>query len=452
MNEVHVPPNQMPPRSTPRASQNQASRAVNGSVIAQAVVAIAIAAGAYLVLIYFQQYFGQGLRYRQMFFTHWTEFLCLALAFWSLLSLVARWRQCSRRAACISNTTFPRSVPQDDEDLKRLIVSLRQTGLKYGDDCVAARAERLIEEFRTSGDLVAVADVLNAESEDARVELDSSYAPIRIFAWTIPLLGLIGTVLGIGQALSEFAIFLASGAQKPEEVRAALYQATFSLGTAFEATLVAVLLTVIVAATYLLVSQKERALLRNLDYLCHTALLPHMRKETPSAVQALNGSSPGALEAQELMVEQLSLLRSDLASAHSQLADWTAQSLSQGSATNEEISRHLAATEALHGALGESLKALLESSNGARQTDSDAAKPAVRARKRSGEKREESEIAPLLTQRANEADTAAIRTTLLELRDSISEVSPVLRRLAGHLREQAGDAEPPRSIAAGGGA
>lgn len=441
MSELHVPHEFLP-----KAKPSRASETISLSPIGQAVVAIAMAACGYLVLIYLQQYFGQGLTYRQMFFTHWTEFLCLALAGWSLFSLFVRWRKCSRRSECIGQSKFPRSLLQDDEGLDRLILSLRQTGQKYGDDCVAARAERLVEEFRASGEVAPLAAVLSAES---LAELDSNYMPVRIFAWTIPVLGLIGTVLGIGQALSEFAIFLASGAQKPEEVRAALYQATFNLGAAFEATLVAVLVTVIVSVTYLLLHHREKTLLRNVDDLCLTALLPHTRKESSSLVQNTNGDSPRALAGQEMVIEQLSLLRGDLASANNQLADWTMQSLSQGNAAKEEISRHLAATEAFHLALGESLKALLESSKIGQSAPSDSATPATRGRKRAGERRQDDGDAPLLAPLQNQADTVAIRTTLLELRNSISEVSPVLRQLAGHLREQAGDVEPARSMAAG---
>jgi hypothetical protein len=441
MSEMHIPREFIPKDKPERASQ-----AISSGAIAQAALAIVMAACAYLVLIYFQQYFGQGLRYRQMFFTHWTEFLCLALAGWSLFSLFMRWRKCSRRAECISRSTFPRSLLQDDDGLNRLIVSLRQTGQKYGDDCVAARAERLIEEVRVSGEVASVEAVLSAESV---AELDSGHMPVRIFAWTIPLLGLIGTVLGIGQALSEFAIFLASGAEKPEEIRAALYQATFNLGAAFEATLVAVLLTVIVSVTYLLLNHREKALLRNLGDLCHTALLPLLRKGSSSQVQNPSSDSPRALAAQEMVIEQLSFLRGDLASANRQLAEWTMQSLSQGHAAKEEISRHLAATEALHQALGESLKALLESSKSTQSTAAtDPTKLASRGRKRAGGNHDEGGDAPLLDPLQNHADTAAIRTTLLDLRDSISEVSPVLRQLAGHLREQAGDVERPRSMAA----
>jgi hypothetical protein len=441
MSELHIPRGFMP-----KAKPDRPSQRMNGSAIGQAVLAIVMAACAYLVLIYLQQYFGQGLRYRQMFFTHWTEFLCLALAGWSLFSLFVRWRKCSRRTECISQSKFPHNLLQDDEGLNRLILSLGRTGQECGDDCVAARAERLIGEFRASGEAASVEAALSAESV---AELDSSYMPVRIFAWTIPVLGLIGTVLGIGQALSEFAIFLTSGAQKPEEVRAALYQATFNLGASFEATLVAVLITVIVSVTYLLLHHKEKTLLRNLDNLCHTGLLPLMRRESPSLVRNTSGDSSRALADQEMVIEQLSLLRGDLANANNQLAEWTMQSLSQGNMAKEEISRHMAATEAFHLALGESLKALLESSKRGPSTATDPAKPAPRGRKRVGENRDEGGDAPLLASLPSHADTAAIQTTLLDLRDSISEVSPVLRQLAGHLREQAGDVERPRTIAAG---
>ena len=88
MSEMHIPREFIPKDKPERASQ-----AISSGAIAQAALAIVMAACAYLVLIYFQQYFGQGLRYRQMFFTHWTEFLqpigsaCFG---WSLFSPAAK--------------------------------------------------------------------------------------------------------------------------------------------------------------------------------------------------------------------------------------------------------------------------------------------------------------------------------------------------------------------------
>jgi biopolymer transport protein ExbB/TolQ len=255
-------------------------QAASRANIAQAVVAVVISSLAYLGLIYFEQHYGQGLRYSRTFFGRWTELLCLLLTAWSLLLLFARWRKSANRAAAIRNSSFPSALPPGDESFNGVIASLTETGRKYGDDSVVERVRRLVDEYRVSHDSASVANVLNSESDAAQIEVESSFTPIRIFAWTIPLLGLIGTVLGIGQALGDFAVFLATGSQKQEAIRAALYQATFNLGFAFEATLVAVLLTCVVAVAYLLLLHQEKSLLRDVDSLCRTGLLPLMRRES----------------------------------------------------------------------------------------------------------------------------------------------------------------------------
>lgn len=421
----------------PRTNRTQGSGPVSRGAVGQAAAAVAIAALAYLALIYVQQYFGHGLRYRQSFFGHWTEFVCLLLASWSLFALLLRWRTYSRRAACLRYSPFPRNSSLEDYDLDQVVVSLREAGRQYDEDFVAARAERLADEFRLTGDGASVSEASNAESAAAQVELESSYAPVRIFAWTIPLLGLIGTVLGIGQALGDFGGFLASGSQKPEEVRAALYQATYDLGSAFEVTLVAILLTVIVSVTLLLVLHSEKSLLRSLDDACRTKLLPLMRRRDP-----MSGSSsiPGALEAQEMMVEHLSLLREEMASAMGQFEELSRHGTEQGAAMLEEISRHLIATEALLSAQRDTLDALIESSKGRARTVSDIGRadvPLIGGKKGRGKHLAGEVELPLFAPNQPALDTLAIRTTLGQLSEVIREVNPVLRKLAEHLREQA---------------
>ena len=163
---------------------------MNGSAIGQAVLAIAMAAGAYLVLIYFQQYFGQGLRYRQMFFVHWTEFLCLALACWSLFALFCEVAEVLSPGCVPSATAHSRGACRRTMRASNSWWSaLRVKGRQYGDERGAIRAERLIGEFRASGDVASVAALLSAESEAAQVEIGFQLCAGQGFCLDNPLTG-----------------------------------------------------------------------------------------------------------------------------------------------------------------------------------------------------------------------------------------------------------------------
>ena len=65
--------------------------------------------------------------------------------------------------------------------------------------------------------------------------LDSELSMIRYIAWAIPSIGFIGTVRGIGEAL----------AQAHKAVEGDITGVTMSLGVAFNSTLVALLLSIV---------------------------------------------------------------------------------------------------------------------------------------------------------------------------------------------------------------
>jgi len=103
-------------------------------------------------------------------------------------------------------------------------------------------------------------------NNDAAV-IDSSYSLLRIFIWAIPILGFIGTVIGISQAVSGFsdvmntnAVMVNNTTEYPDTatlvnpaeegdvsmLKTALGGVTSGLGTAFDTTLLALVMSLIV--------------------------------------------------------------------------------------------------------------------------------------------------------------------------------------------------------------
>ena len=63
---------------------------------------------------------------------------------------------------------------------------------------------RGIEHFSVRKNHTETADMLNSQSEIDATTVDSSYVLIKVFIWAIPILGFIGTVLGISSAVASF--------------------------------------------------------------------------------------------------------------------------------------------------------------------------------------------------------------------------------------------------------
>jgi chemotaxis protein MotA len=87
--------------------------------------------------------------------------------------------------------------------------------------------------FRTSGSLSELIDIVSIQIEISQEKSEGEQSIIRYLTWVIPSIGFVGTVLGISQAL----IIANSGDME---------KITMLLGVAFDTTLVALILSIII--------------------------------------------------------------------------------------------------------------------------------------------------------------------------------------------------------------
>lgn len=142
---------------------------------------------------------------------------------------------------------------------------------------------------------------------DANLQHDS-FALLRIFAWAMPMLGFLGTVLGLSTTLGQMdAAALASGSQE------AMNEITQGLYVAFDTTAIGLVLTMLVIFGQYVISKLEVNVLQQIDWLTedllgHT-LVPQANKhdfsKVDSAVEAVTAS---VLKSVEKLVEKQSAL------------------------------------------------------------------------------------------------------------------------------------------------
>lgn len=92
-----------------------------------------------------------------------------------------------------------------------------------------------LNRFRMTRSIQDVSDEVGRTAESYADRLDSELALVRYIAWAIPSVGFIGTVRGIGQAMG----------QANRALEGDMSGVTESLGTAFNSTLVALLLSMV---------------------------------------------------------------------------------------------------------------------------------------------------------------------------------------------------------------
>lgn len=171
----------------------------------------------------------------------------LILVLWAaqLLALKAVSEQREHRAlhaalaAVAADTVIRAQEAREDADrLERLPRELRS--------CLAPRAFRsALARFAATRNLAEVSGAAHAVCQSEAEQLDAEMSMLRYIAWSIPAIGFIGTVRGIGDALLQAR--LAGGD---------VSSVTRGLGLAFNSTLLALLLSIVLM---LLLHRLQRA-------------------------------------------------------------------------------------------------------------------------------------------------------------------------------------------------
>jgi chemotaxis protein MotA len=112
--------------------------------------------------------------------------------------------------------------------------------------------------FRANKSVQETMDVVKIQSEINLNYLDTSFSIIRYLAWSIPSIGFIGTVMGISGALGHV----------DQAAAGDLSAVTSLLGTAFDTTLIALLLSILLMFRIHRVQQiEEHFIITVQDYL-----------------------------------------------------------------------------------------------------------------------------------------------------------------------------------------
>ena len=139
------------------------------------------------------------------------------------------------------------------------------------------RIQRALVNLKNLGNVSAVAECLNTQAQNDEEYLSSSYTILKGFIWAIPVLGFIGTALGLSSAMSSFGSVIARGVSDPMELVSALGNVTGGLSTAFETTLIALVIALIIQIMMTWVLNREELFLDECSDYCHRYLISRIK-------------------------------------------------------------------------------------------------------------------------------------------------------------------------------
>lgn len=237
-------------------------------------IGLILATAFYVALAPFTKY-----RFAKMFFERGpTPYFIVFFAAWSLAILFVKSRKLKLQKKSLDYSILPEepdfvlSPITADDILKRLYV-LSDNPKHF---LLLNRIERALSNLKHIGRISDIDDILRSQAENDENYAESTYTAVRGFIWAIPVLGFIGTVLGLSKAIGGFGAVLAQ-AVEITELKGALQGVTGGLATAFETTLVALVAAVGIQLFLTAVKRQEELFLDECNEYCHRHIVSKLR-------------------------------------------------------------------------------------------------------------------------------------------------------------------------------
>jgi len=211
------------------------------------------------------------------------RFVPLFLCFWSFLHLIYIKLLPLIEERTWLKTEFISSLPRlvKDEGVKATLDKIiADNNIIRG--MLFTRVSSLLEELDSSGDVQRGHELFRHQSEIDSDTVASEYSSVRLFVWAMPIIGFIGTVVGISMSVGSFSSFLGGSIDDIEMVKRELAKVSTGLSYAFDTTLLGLSTAVLTMTLSAFVQKREERFLNDLDLLC-LQIVTNYQSETPSA-------------------------------------------------------------------------------------------------------------------------------------------------------------------------
>lgn len=167
------------------------------------------------------------------------------------------WASRRERAACQTHLVPPwDGWPLPHDAVGQLYAGFQRVPDRLRQTWIGRRTRAVLDFLRLRGSAAQLDDHLRSLAEEDALALESSYALTRFLTWAMPILGFLGTVLGITESISGVT---------PEKLESDLSQVTDGLALAFDATALALGLTMVTMFLSFVVERIEQGILLQVD-------------------------------------------------------------------------------------------------------------------------------------------------------------------------------------------
>ncbi len=207
-----------------------------------------------------------------------TQYATVFFTAWALGILWFKWRKLRFQRQALEYLVVP-DTPNfvlAPTTVDEVIQRIYQTADEPRQFTLFNRITVALANLRNLGRVTDVDDILRSQAEQDEAIVENSYALVEGFVWAIPVLGFIGTVLGLSQAISEFTTVLSAG-RDVGAIAEGLRGVTAGLATAFETTLVALVAALAIQLLMVTLRRSESEFLEACAEYCTRHIVGRLR-------------------------------------------------------------------------------------------------------------------------------------------------------------------------------
>ncbi len=204
----------------------------------------------------------------------WVPFATTFLMFWSIGILILKRMQLKRQRESMLVDVLPTELSEEitPDSLDQFVDHIHELPGSSQESFLINRVLRGIEHFRVRRSAAETVTMMEMQSAIDANNVQGSYTLVKVFIWTLPLLGFIGTVIGVSTAVASLAGSLDS-ASDMTAMKGALNEVFGGLRTAFDTTLLALIMSIVVKIPASALQKSEEDLITAVDEYCNENLL-----------------------------------------------------------------------------------------------------------------------------------------------------------------------------------
>jgi biopolymer transport protein ExbB/TolQ len=199
--------------------------------------------------------------------------VCMFLLFWHLSHVLIRYfLRILPEVRIFADDPIPAGANElGDKDLQAIAHRSVEIERQRGTSILTKRILLAVARLGIKRDTAELGDLLRQRADADRYRTANAYAIPGYIVWAIPILGFVGTVLGIGEAVIGLRASVGVGELNDlGKLGREIGKVCDGLGIAFDTTLVALVMSIVALGVQTLISHKEERLLADVeDYLTY---------------------------------------------------------------------------------------------------------------------------------------------------------------------------------------